>query len=160
MEHKAQDTKPVARKKDLLTQEIPGELLVYDTQRDSGHCLNDTAAFVWQHCDGHHTPQNITALLKKKDSAVDEEIVWLALNQLADKHLLERRLSPPPTLTGISRRRMARALGLAAVVAVPLISSIVAPTAVEASTCRAAGQPCASGVQCCSLVCNGSNLCT
>jgi hypothetical protein len=47
---------------------------------------------------------------------------------------------------------------LAAVVAVPLITSIVAPTAAEAASCFGSGHSCASSSQCCSGICN-SNAC-
>jgi hypothetical protein len=64
----------------------------------------------------------------------------------------------PRSLAGINRRQMVRTLGLAAVIAVPLVSSIVAPTAAQAATCFPTGHACASGPQCCSNLCN-SNVC-
>ena len=157
---KARSTRPLARKQDLLVRELPNEVLVYDRERDRAHCLNETAAFVWKRCDGRRTPKDIARLLSKEvNSAVDENIIWLALDQLADNNLLKRQASGSPSLAGINRRQMVRGLGLAAVVAVPLVTSIVAPTAAQAATCRPAGQPCAAGPQCCSNVCN-ANVCT
>ena len=50
------------------------------------------------------------------------------------------------------------ALGLGAIVAVPLVTSIVAPTAAQAATCFPSGHACASGPQCCSNLCN-ANVC-
>jgi hypothetical protein len=156
---KARNTRPLARKQDLLVRELPNEVLVYDRERDRAHCLNETAAFVWKRCDGRNTPQDIARLLSKKvSSPVDENIIWLALDQLADNNLLKRQAVGSPSLAGINRRQMVRGLGLAAVVAVPLVTSIVAPTAAEAATCKPAGQPCASGPQCCSGLCN-ANVC-
>ena len=159
MNQKVRNARPLARKQDLLVQELPHEVLVYDIERDRAHCLNETAAFVWKRCDGRNTPRDIARLLGNKGgSTVDEKIVWLALDQLADNDLLERRLVLPPLFAGLNRRQIVRALGLAAVVAVPLVTSIVAPTAAQAATCNASGQPCAAGAQCCSGLCN-SNLC-
>ena len=159
MDQKVRSTRPLARKQDLLVHELPHEVLVYDIERDRAHCLNETTAFVWKRCDGRNTPRDIARLLGNKvNSTVDEKIVWLALDQLADNNLLKRRLVMPPSLAGLNRRQMVRVLGLATVVAVPLVTSIVAPTAVQASTCKAPGQPCAASVQCCSNLCN-SNLC-
>jgi len=159
MNQKVRNARPLARKQDLLVQELPHEVLVYDIERDRAHCLNETTAFVWKRCDGRNTPRDIARLLGNKvNSTIDEKIIWLALDQLADNDLLKRRLVMPPSLAGLNRRQMVRVLGLAAVVAVPLVTSIVAPTAAQASTCKASGQPCASSAQCCSGLCN-SNLC-
>ena len=159
MDRKTKNARPLGRKQDLLVRELPGEVLVYDSARDRAHCLNETAAFVWRCCDGRNTPQDIALMLgKKANSTVDERIVWLALNQLADHDLLKHRPATPPSLLGINRRQMVRVLGLGAIVAVPLVTSIVAPTAAQAATCFPAGHACASGPQCCSNLCN-SNVC-
>jgi hypothetical protein len=153
------DPNPLARREGLVIRELADEVLVYDLDRDRAHCLNQTAAFVWQCCDGRTSTGEIARALGKRVSApVDEKLVWLALDQLADNDLLKRRLVTPPPLAGINRRQMVRTLGLAAVVAVPLVTSIVAPTAVQAATCLATGNACASGLQCCSALCN-SNVC-
>src|SRR5256885_5979019 len=155
---KARSTRPLARKQDLLVRELPNEVLVYDQERDRAHCLNETAAFVWKRCDGRNTTRDIASLLSKKvNSTVDEKFIWLALDQLAENDLLTRRPAQPPSLVGINRRHMMRVLGLTAVVAIPLVTSIVAPTAAQAATCKPAGQPCASGPQCCSNVCNAKD---
>lgn len=159
MDRKTKNARPLGRKQDLLVRELPGEVLVYDSARDRAHCLNETAAFVWECCDGRNTPQDIALMLGKKANAtVDERIVWLALNQLADHDLLKHRPAAPPSLHGINRRQMVRVLGLGAVIAVPLVTSIVAPTAAQAATCFPTGHACASGPQCCSTLCN-SNVC-
>jgi hypothetical protein len=153
------ETNPLARREGLVIRELADEVLVYDLDRDRAHCLNQTAAFVWQRCDGRTSTSEIARALGKGASApVDEKLVWIALDQLAENDLLKRRLVTPPSLPGINRRQMVRTLGLAAVVAVPLVTSIVAPTAVQAATCFAAGHACASGPQCCSSLCN-SNVC-
>ena len=52
MKQARNQTKPLARKEGLVIQELPDEVLVYDLDRDRAHCLNQTAAFVWQRCDG------------------------------------------------------------------------------------------------------------
>jgi hypothetical protein len=85
--------------------------------------------------------------------AVDERVIWYALDQLGKDHLLEESLCPPPLLAGMTRREMVRALGVAAVVAVPLVTSIVAPAPVQAATCFAAGTPCSAPGNCCSGNC-------
>ena len=154
MNERARSVKPVARKQGLVVRELPDEVLVYDLDRDHAHCLNTTAAFVWQRCNGRNTTAQIAHTLGRQfDCAVDEKIVWLALDQLGRNHLLDRQPTPPPALMGMDRRAMVRALGLAAVVAIPVVKSIVAPTAAQAATCIASGQGCAVSAQCCSGLC-------
>ena len=143
--------KPIARKQGLVIQELPDEVLVYDLDRDRAHCLNQTAAFVWQRCDGKTTTAQIARTLGQQfDCAVDEKVVWLALDQLGSNHLLDHKPAPPPALLGMNRRAMVRTLGLAAAVAIPLVSSIVAPSPVQAATCIPGGNACiGGGVPCC-----------
>lgn len=157
MKESARTAKPIARKQGLVIQELPDEVLVYDLDRDRAHCLNTTAAFVWQRCDGKNTTAQIARTLGRQfDCAVDEKIVWLALDQLGRNHLLDSQPVPPPALMGMNRRAMVRALGLAAIVAVPVVTSIVAPTPTQASTCKATGVACSTGAECCSGTCIAS----
>jgi len=151
---------PLARTEGLIVKEVADEVLVYDCVDDRAHCLNETAALVWQRCDGRTTPRAIAYLLaREKNVQADERIVWLALEQLQDRNLLSRPVVPPPALAGMNRRQMVRALGIAAVVTVPVVTSIVAPTPTQAATCLAAGSACTSSSQCCSGLCN-SGTCT
>ena len=151
--------KPVARKEGLVIERLPDEVLVYDTDRDRAHCLNETAAFVWQRCDGRTTTKEMARLLGKQVNAtVDEKVVWLALDQLGRNHLLDNRPTAPASFAGMNRREMVRALGVAALVAVPVVTTIVGPTPTQAATCIASGQPCTSSAQCCSGLCN-ANVC-
>jgi hypothetical protein len=157
MKEKARTAKPIARKQGLVIQELPDEVLVYDLDRDRAHCLNTTAAFVWQRCDGRNTTAQIARTLGQQfDCAVDEKIVWLALDQLGKNHLLDRQPAPPPALMGMNRRAMVRALGLAAIVAVPVVTSIVAPTPTQAATLLPPGSGCSTGAECASGICNTS----
>ena len=154
---------PTARREKLVIQEMAEEVLVYDLERDQAHCLNQTAAMVWKHCDGKTDAAGIAGRLAKDLRApVDERIVWFALEQLGRDKLLEQSIVPPGAMAGMTRRQMVRTLGLAAVVAVPLITSIVAPTPAQAVSCIANGQPCPGGpTTCCSGTCSvaGGNIC-
>ena len=160
MNENARNAKPIARKEGLVIQELPDEVLVYDLDRDRAHCLNQTAAFVWQRCDGKNTTAQIARTLGQEfDCAVDEKVIWLALDQLGRNNLLDRQPAPPPALMGMNRRAMVRALGVAALVAVPGVTSIVAPTPAQAQTCVPSGGGCSTGAQCCSGNC-ASGFCT
>jgi hypothetical protein len=83
---------------------------------------------------------------------VEQEIVLYTLEQLNKTKLLDDAyavLAPKPAL---SRRAVMR-LGAATALTVPLISSIVAPTAAQAATCLPSGSNCASDSACCSNSC-------
>ena len=146
---------PKKRKQALVIKELPDEVLVYDRNCDKAHCLNRTAAFVWNNCDGRKTVSEIARLLREELRApVDEKVVWLALDQLEKFKLLQEHAAKPANLNGMSRRQMVRSLGLAAAVAVPVITSIVAPTPVQATSLGAPGACCQNGPQCTSGNCN------
>lgn len=154
---------PRARREGLVIQELPDEVLVYDRERDKAHCLNQTAALVWGYCDGNTTVPTMARHLERdlKTDSVDEKIVWFALNQLSKDHLLDDGFVPPAMLSGMSRRQMVRVMGVAAVIALPLVTSIIAPTPAQAATCLTTGSSCSSGSQCCSNQCPGTpNVCS
>jgi len=151
---------PRMRKERLIIDELPDEVLVYDLDRHRAHCLNQTAALVWRLCDGHTLTQVIARRVQSElDQPFSEDLVWLALRQLNKIHLLEEPIGLPAQLAGMSRREMVRALGIAAAITVPLITSIVSPTAVQALTCFPGGHACTTSVQCCSNICLGNGTC-
>jgi hypothetical protein len=48
------------RKQGLVIKELPDEVLVYDLDRNKAHCLNHSAAEVWERCDGRTTAASIS----------------------------------------------------------------------------------------------------
>jgi hypothetical protein len=148
---------PLMRQRGLVIDDLPDEVLVYDLDRHKAHCLNQTAALVWKLCDGRTEPREIARLLERELLApCPEDVVWLALRQLDSLHLLEQPITLPAQLAGMSRRQMIRNLGVAAAVAVPLVTSIISPTAVQAATCLHGGATCGTAAECCSAICIGS----
>ena len=154
---------PRARREGLVIQELPDEVLVYDRERDKAHCLNQTAALIWGYCDGRTTVPTMARHLERdlKTEVVDEKIVWYALDQLSNDHLLEEGFVAPTLLGGMTRRQMVRVMGIAAVIAVPLVTSMIAPTPAQAATCLTTGTACSGPAQCCSGTCSvGPASCT
>jgi coenzyme PQQ synthesis protein D (PqqD) len=146
---------PRARRSGLIVREVDSEVLIYDQDRDKAHCLNHTAAKVWKYCDGQTTVADACSSLSHDlKTPVDEKLVWYAVDQFSKDNLLEKEIeSPAFIIAGMNRRQMVRALGLGAVVAVPLVTSIVAPTPAQAATCKNAGAACSTPAQCCSGLC-------
>jgi hypothetical protein len=161
LSQKATDRTPRARTEGLVVHELPDEMLVYDRDRDKAHCLNQTAALVWKYCDGKTTVSNMAEQLGRdlRAERVEENVIWYALDQLGKDNLLDEAVTPPAILLGMSRREMVRVLGVAAAVAVPLVTSIIAPTPAQAATCLTPGTGCGTSAQCCSGLCNGGGTC-
>jgi hypothetical protein len=146
---------PEARQEGLVVQELSGEVLVYDRDSNQAHCLNSTAALVWQHCDGSTPVSEIARAIEGKINVpVDEDLIWLGIEQLGKTKLLKERAALPNHKSGLSRREVMKRMGIAAAVALPVVTSIMAPTAAQAANCAPTGAACTSGAQCCSTVCN------
>lgn len=151
---------PIARKDGLVVQEMPEEVLVYDLNTNKAHCLNQTAAFVWKSCDGVNSITDITKLFEDQSgNSVKEELVWLAIDQLSDKDLLENEVRSD--LYGQSRREVIKKIGLAAVIALPLVASLTAPTSVMASASCTCGTvaDCGTMAGCPTMSCSGLGVC-
>jgi PII-like signaling protein len=148
---------PEARREGLVVQQMADEVLVYDQKRHKAHCLNHTAALVWKHCDGNRTVAAVAeALSKQAGKRVGEDVVRLAVDELAKSQLLEAGGAKRwRGVEGVSRREMMKRAGLAAAVALPVVTSVVAPKAAQAATCRISGAACTTSAQCCSGVCTG-----
>ena len=148
------DKMPQARS-GLIVKEVDGEVLVYNRDNNKAHCLNSTAAEIWKRCDGRTSLDEVCDDLSQSFGAtISEDVVHYAISQFDKDELLERR-SVPSTLigAGMSRRQMMRRLGLAAAVAVPLVTTMVAPLPAQAASGLATGQPCCSGPQCQTQLC-------
>jgi hypothetical protein len=152
---------PEARREGLVVQELSGEVLVYDRERNKAHCLNSTAALVWEYCDGKTSVAQIARAIEGEINApVDEDVIWLGVAQLTKTHLLQEGAKLPEHKSGLSRREVMKRIGLAAAVALPVVTSIVAPTAAQAANCIPSGQPCTTSAQCCAPgLCSGG-FCT
>lgn len=154
---------PKTRKDKLIIKELADETLVYDLENDQAHCLNSTAARVWQRCDGRSCVTEIAqSLAEQTGTKANDAIVWLALDQLQKFNLLEKALTTPAHFAGMNRRQWVRNVGLAAI-ALPVIVSIAAPTAQAQVSCvgggtRTPGTACGSPNQCCSGTCCSSPL--
>ena len=152
---------PVARKSGLVVQEVPDEVLVYDVESNKAHCLNQSAALIWKSCDGNNSVSEIAKLVENQAGGkVTEDFVWLAIDQLGENNLLEKQISSG--VQGTSRREVIKKIGLASMIAIPVIASLVAPqSAMAASSCNCvtAGD-CADQTGCPSTVnCNTNGLC-
>jgi len=139
---------PRACRDHLIVQELAGETLVYDLDHHKAHCLNQAAALVWRHCDGKTTVAGIASILCRQHGlAADEKLVWQALHELGRARLVQAN-KPAAGRVAISRRQMARRLALA-VIAAPLVTTILAPSTAMAASCGGKNAPCGPGLPPC-----------
>lgn len=146
---------PMARQNGLVVQEMPDEVLVYDLDTNKAHCLNQSAAFVWKSCDGAKSVPDIVREFEANGKGkVTEDFVWLAIDQLNENGLLNGTVAP--RFAGQSRRQVLKTIGLASMVALPVIASLVAPkNAMGAVSCA-----CANPGQCAARpACPSQNNC-
>ena len=153
--------RPIARKAGLVIQEVPDELLVYDLDTNKAHCLNQSAAMIWRSCDGNNTISEIADLVgTQAGGKVTEDFVWLAIDQLSENKLLEKEITVD--FEGRSRREAIKKIGLATMIAVPIIASLVAPQSALAAASCACVNPgdCVPQTGCPSTNrCNGAGVC-
>ena len=152
---------PIARQSGLVVQEMPDEVLVYDLNNNKAHCLNDSAAFVWRTCDGKNTVSDIVHEFEiASKGTVTEDFVWLAIDQLQENGLLEA--GTVSRFAGQSRREVLKKIGLASLVAIPVIASLVTPQNVlgaSSCVCTLPGN-CTLKTSCPSTTnCNGGSVC-
>ena len=130
--------KPMSRKNDLVIQQLDGERLVYDLKANKAFCLNNTSSIVWDLCNGRRSAREIRDVISAKfKTNIDENFVSLALIQLEKDGLLET--SGDSYFEGLSRREVIRKIGFVSVVALPMITSVVAPEAIFAQSACAPG---------------------
>lgn len=126
---------PKSRAENIVVQEADNELLIYDLLNNRVICLNETSAMVYQLCDGTTTIADISNLMSQKlKTMVSEDFVWLALIELKKEGLLDNEANLNHHFAGFSRREMVKKVGLASMIALPLVSSVIAPMATNAQS--------------------------
>ncbi len=126
------ETLPKRVEQDILIQQVGDELLLYDEVRHQAFCLNPVCAAVWTLCDGKHSISALAeAAGRQLKLAVEEQIVWLALEELLRDGLLEP-LQDAAEIPSLSRRDLVQRLGARGALLLPIVAAIAAPTAAQA----------------------------
>ena len=123
---------PRVRTERLIVEDVLDEILVYDLDQNKAHSLNSTAAVVWRLCKRQATRAEAVEFLSQRlgpergEAALDYGLVEL------EKALL---LRDAVALGGaMSRRAVMRKIGLTAAVGLPIVTSLVAPAAVQSQS--------------------------
>jgi hypothetical protein len=158
IDHELQSTRFKQRK--LIAREIGDELLLFDEQTSTAHCLNGIAGEMWTACEAESSAADITDSLCSRWPELKEDVVEASLSHMADAGLLEE--TEEQEIVSMSRRNLVRKMGLAAAVALPIVvTSVLIPPAASAASCGKTGAicglgqpPCCAGFHClATLVC-------
>ncbi|HWB32970.1 MAG TPA: PqqD family protein [Acidobacteriaceae bacterium] len=118
----------------MTIQPMGAESLLYDEQRHMAFCLNATSAAVWRLADGTRSIAQIASAASSELSAeITPDLVCYALEELRrDGLVLPSQPTGQPAQPSISRRAALARLGVAGAALLPIVASIVAPTAAQA----------------------------
>lgn len=128
-------TNPLAKRKGVYVEKVADEVILYEKATHKAHCLNKTAATVWEHADGNHSVDDLASVLEATlKLPKDRDVVLLALRQLEAAGLMKVEVVEDSAKP--SRRQIGRKLAMAGVSAslMPVIASVLAPTPAMASS--------------------------
>ena len=80
------------RRGDLSVEELDGEAVLYDPRNGAVHRFNATTFYVWNACDGSHTPQDVAITIADRYAVEAEDalkIVGGVVAQLSERGLLQ-----------------------------------------------------------------------
>jgi hypothetical protein len=113
----------------FIVEQVMNEVMIYDKKRNEAFCLNQKAAFVWQHCDGKTTLPELAALLQEQSGEpVKSGVIEFALETLAADGLLEPSTFKSSVPAGITRRNLIQKFGLTAAMSLPLVTGLLVAT--------------------------------
>ena len=132
-----QTDKPRVRQSSLFSEDMHGERVIYDNGNKKVHPLNPTMTWIWDHCDGSRTIDELIATLHSDTGCDDARgLITSGLKQLAEANLLEPGSVDRTALDEGERSTVSRRAAVVAgiSIAVPIMTSILAPTPAAAKS--------------------------
>ena len=147
------------RQKKLIARWIGDELVLYEEETSTAHCLNRIAGEMWMACERQSSAVEVAELLRPKWPDIEEKVAWASLSQMAAVGLLEETTDQESI--SMSRRELIRKLGITTAAVLPIVvTSLLIPPPAAAASCGALLQacgdtkpPCCSGLHCVSGLC-------
>ena len=122
--------KPLARNSQLIVEELAGEYVVYDSNSKKAHTLNSTVTWIWRHCDGSTSVDDMALNFEREFGGSDSmDVILSGIQQLEANNLLV----PSTTGEAMMSRRAVVAAGSALA---PIIASVLVPTAASAKSVK------------------------
>lgn len=126
---------PLAKTENIIEQILKNETLIFDLDANKAFNLNETSTIVYRNCDGATTFDE----LKHRHKFTDE-FIHLALVELKRNNLLADNSYKSP-FTELKRREVIKKVGLASMLALPVIVGLTAPQSAHAASVCAPGSP-------------------
>jgi hypothetical protein len=136
---------PVARVSQVVIQDLENEVLIYDLTINKAFCLNETASIIYKACDGATTFDEV-----RNRHDFTDNMIFFAIDELKKENLIESGEEYNSPFKGLKRREVIKKIGFSSLIALPLVASIVAPSALNA----ASGAPAGGGF---GTACTGNN---
>ena len=118
---------PKAKTENIVVQKAGNEVLIYDLMANKVFCLNETSTKVYQACNGKTSFDELKTKFKLTD-----DLIYFALHEFHNLDLVSSDYQSK--FASIPRRELIKKVGLASAMALPLVTSIVAPQAVHAQS--------------------------
>jgi hypothetical protein len=123
---------PRCTRQRVSIRQVGTETLVYDEDRHTAYCLNQSSAVIWKLANGERSIDQIRAAASLElDAPVSTELVLFAVDALRADGLIEPSASAA-VAPAVSRRSMLQTLGIGGALLLPAIAAVVAPTAAQA----------------------------
>lgn len=123
---------PIARTDNIVVQNVENETLIYNLVSNKAYCLNTNLTKVYIACDGMKTFEEL-----QKKYNFTEEFIYLSLDELKREELINPDSNYQSPFAKMSRREVVKKVGLSTAAALPLITSLVAPKAINAQSIAA-----------------------
>lgn len=120
---------PHARNEGIVVQDMDEEILAYDVAAHKAYCLNQTASRVYRACGARASFEGL-----KREHKFTDDIIFLAIDELKKANLVGEDAAYTSPFAGMNRREVVRRVGFASMIALPVISSLVAPAALRAQS--------------------------
>jgi hypothetical protein len=126
---------PAVRTDDLICEEVSGECVIYDGRQKKAHHLNSTLTWIWHRCDGTSSIDTLASAFEKQFNVANGlHVVMSGLEQLETRELLETPLEIPEALVAERAAVSRRSVMVGGSVLMPLVVSMLAPTAEAAKS--------------------------
>jgi hypothetical protein len=120
---------PALRNENIVVQELDAEILLFDLKNNQAYSLNETSAKVYRACGNEITIEEL-----KRRTHFTDELIHLTLEKMQKANLLIENINYADTFNSVNRREIIKRIALSSTVTLPVISSIVIPTAANAAS--------------------------